>query len=426
MNGQNDHGSHKSRKSSGHSHSHKSGAHSAHGSSSSHAHSGSGSRETHYSHLAERQKKIDQLAQKYVIVEDKDRIEPKPKSQLNRHKKRRSLPLKILRAAAVVIAILLISIAAIWLLLNNIGRWKVMGDQSGVVENDYAVSQDEGKTLDYSGVTYKRNENLVSIALLGVDKEELGTTDGIVGTAGQADTIMVVVFDVKTGDTKIISIPRDSMAIVDLYSTDGSYVGEKTLQICLAHAYGNGTDTSCENVIASIGRLLYGIPINLYASLDLSGISALNDAVGGVTVEALESFGRFKKGDIVTLDGAEAVDYVRHRDTLRLDSDSDRRDRQIQYSRAYVSKAAKQALGSFSVVSSLYNKATYYSYTNVTLSMATYFATTFLSKGVSFDKIYPLRGEIKLGESGLAEFYVDEKLAFETVLEVYYTKEVNG
>ncbi|MCL2508339.1 MAG: LCP family protein [Oscillospiraceae bacterium] len=397
--------------------------HSAHSKSGSHRSSSHGSGRSHHSrspeYIQERQKEIERLAQKYEIVEDTDRSGVQAKGKKKKRKKKKPLYVRIMRTTAIVLAVLLISTAGVWLLLNSIGRWQLSGDSTGVDDNKYAATYDEGKTLVYNGITYKLNENLISIALLGVDKKELGLVANQIGTAGQADTIMIAVIDVKTGDTKIISIPRDSMTEVNLYNVKGEYIGVQNMQICLAYAYGNGTDTSCQNVISSVGRLLYGMPIHLYAALDLSGIAVLNDAIGGVTLTALETYGRFTAGRTVTLDGEEAVQYVRYRDQKRIDSDALRRDRQIQYARTYVSKATRYAVSNFNVVPTLYNTAVNYSHSNVTLSMVTYFATTFLAKGVSFDQVYPLRGEVVMGEE-LVEFNVDERLAFETVLAVYY------
>ena len=241
----------------------------------------------------------------------------------------------------------------------------------------------------------------------------------MIGTAGQADTILVAALDFKTGDLTFISIPRDLMVEVNLYTVSGAYVGVEKMQICLAYAYGNGTNTSCENVITSIERVLYGIPVNFYAALDLEGISVLNDAIDGVTVTALETIGNFKEGETVTLYGDKAVSYVRARNQHDINADTYRRARQIQYIKAFAKKATKYALNNFSVIPNLYSTASAYSHTNLTLSMATYLATTVLPKGVSFDNFVSLKGEMKMGEN-FAEFYYDEHAALETVLDVFY------
>lgn len=321
---------------------------------------------------------------------------------------------------AAVLAVLIIAGLGTVFTLNRIGKSSLdIKDPVGIDKNDYAATYDEGRTVEYNGVKYALNENIVTVACMGVDKEELGTSEGVIGTAGQADTIILAVLDIKTGKTTFISIPRDLMVEVNVYTVSGKYVGVKEMQICLAYAYGNGTDTSCENVATSIERVLYGIPVTLYAALDLDGISPLNDAIDGVTVTSLETIGSFTEGETVTLYGDKAVQYVRERKHYDVNADTYRRARQIQYIKAFVNKGAKYALGNFKVIPNLYNTAAAYSHTNVTLSMVTYLATTVMSKGVSFDNFISLEGEAKMGEE-FAEFYYDEQAALETVLNVFY------
>ena len=72
------------------------------------------------------------------------------------------------------------------------------------------------------------------------------------------------------------------MTDVALYSEGGSYIGTENLQLCLSYAYGDGKALSCDNTVISVSRIFYNIPINSYFSLDLEGIAAVNDSVGGV------------------------------------------------------------------------------------------------------------------------------------------------
>ena len=78
------------------------------------------------------------------------------------------------------------------------------------------------------------------------------------------------------------------MVDVNVCDSAGKFLGTERLQICLAHAYGDGAESSSENLKLSVSRLLFGIPINAYFTLDLDAISILNDAVGGVTVDVID------------------------------------------------------------------------------------------------------------------------------------------
>ena len=172
-------------------------------------------------------------------------------------------------------------------------------DEASIETIDDVVSYDDsGKTVEYKGQKYVYNENIVTAAFLGIDDKSVSVniTDEY-GTAGQADTIMLLIYDTKTGGVSILTVPRDSMVDVDIYSASGNFAGTEEMQICLSFAYGDGGEASCENVIKSIERLLMGIPIDSYFSLRVRGVDALNAAVGGIELTSMESMGQFTKGE---------------------------------------------------------------------------------------------------------------------------------
>ena len=350
-------------------------------------------------------------------------VTEQPKKKRHHHHRHHSHMRPGVKALLIIICIplvLLIAASGTFAVLNIVGRKQINDVSTGVEENKYSVSYDEGKTITYNGNKYKLNENIVTIAGIGIDREEFGLVDDAIGTAGQADAIIIIALNLDSGKISAIMIPRDSMVDVDLYTVSGSYIGVDRMQICLSYAYGDGKVTSCENVLTSVERLLYGIPINLYGVLDIQGIPYLNDTLDGVTVDPLETFGRFTEGQRTTLYGDDAIAYVRSRNTEILNSDSLRRERQIQYIKAFSQKAASSALKDFSIITKLYNTATEYSFTNISLSKLTYLATTLLSKGISFEDIVSLKGELVEGDP-YAEYIVDEEAAFETVLSIFYT-----
>ena len=408
---------------SGSSHSGSSHSSSSHGSSS---HSSSDhSSEHHHHHVSENEERRDALIQKYTFVaEDETPQESEKHHRHHRHSRRfsRRRTIKRVLIALVSIPLALVLIAAsVFGVLNLIGKKQLQKDTGGVQSKlPSAITYDEGKTVEYNGRTYVLNENIVTVAAIGMDRESFGLDDDKIGTAGQADFILIVTMDLKTGVVSSVMIPRDTMVDVDQYTTDGQYVGSKNMQICLSFAYGDGGETSSRNVLASAQRVLYGVPVHLYGVLDLDGIPALNDAIGGVSVTLQENFGGSYAGDRITLHGAQAETFVRSRDTSRMDSDTPRRARQIQYVQAYVDKAIHAAIRDLGVIRRLYNTAMQYAFTNVSLAKVTYIATTLLSKGVSVGEVQTLAGTLQPGDP-YAEYTLDEKAAFETVLNVFYT-----
>ena len=82
----------------------------------------------------------------------------------------------------------------------------------------------------------------------------------------------------------------------------------------------------------------------------------------------------------------------------------------------------------FGTISDLYNTASDYSQTNLTLGNATYLGSLLLSKGITDFESYTLQGEMKASADAVlpdvvhAEFYPDEDNLMQTVLDVFYTQ----
>lgn len=277
---------------------------------------------------------------------------------------------------------------------------------------------DDG-TIEYKGKRYRLNEDIVSICFLGYD----GHGDKP-GKGGQCDSIVVLAFNTKTGAVKGISIPRDSMVTVDAYSGD-SYAGQTTEQICLQYSYGDGGHRSSELTANTVSRVLYGVPISYYLTLDIDGIGPMNDAVGGVTLTPQVAVPMYSiaAGKELTLTGKQAEGYVRHRDDSATGS-VDRSKRQVQYIQAFAAQALARAKQNPASLLDLFNQAQSYIYTNLGVDEFSYLADQVLAHGVSSLEIASLQGEAKLG-TAFSEFYLDSDSVQRAVMDTFYT-EVSG
>lgn len=341
-------------------------------------------------------------------------------SRRHRHRKKHKMPL-VLRIFIVLIAIIFAAVAIIG------GTYLYMrerGHNSLVVE---PANPKYEETIIYNGHTYVYDRNKVAFAFIGVDRESITSNDDtLIGNSGQADTDVVGVIDTNTGEISIITIPRDTMVDIDLYTVGGEFVRTQNMQLCLAYAYGDGGTSSCENVTTAISRILGNVPVEKYFALDLGGIAPLNDAIGGVTVTSLYDFPAegVYKGDTVTIRGDFAETYVRQRNMDSIDASLNRTERQTQYIKAYVEQLRKAVTNDFSVVSQLYNTASEYSQTNISLSEVTYLASVVLSNGVSDFTQYTLDGEMRASDTAtedvFAEYYLDEDSVMDVVVNCFY------
>ncbi|MBR3148675.1 MAG: LCP family protein, partial [Eubacterium sp.] len=342
-------------------------------------------------------------------------------------KKKKSLPTAI-KIAIIILLVLILAFGTVlgtFLVLKNMGKKDIMP----VVTEQTKYEE----IIEYNGHKYKYNENIVSFAFEGIDVRTLQTVDET-DFIGACDANIVVAIDTETGKTNAIVIPRDTMVDVDMYSAKtGLLLKSDKTQLCLAYAYGDGAELSCQNTVDAMSRILNNVPINKYFALDLDGIAPLNDAIGGVEISnSLYAFPDegINIGDPVTLKGDMAEKYVRTRDVDYIEASLNRTERQMQYVRAYANQALPAVVRDFSTVSKLYNIAKNYSRTNLTLSNATYMASLLLSKNIrDFDTVM-LKGEMKSSPAKdlafkdfvYAEFYPDEDFLMQSVLNAFYTQ----
>lgn len=314
---------------------------------------------------------------------------------------------------------------------NAMHATETVGVEKTALESEDVEIEDNGDVIVYKGETYRYNENITSVLCMGVDTEELGEEGSEIGENGQADMLMLAILDTESGDVDLWNISREAMTDVDIYNVDGQYVCTEEKQLCLAYAYGDGKKTSCENTIKSVSRLLYGMPIQSYAVLNLDAIQPMNDAIGGVEVYINEGDvlpAKFKPGTTVHLTGEDVVRYVRYRspgaEGGTLDSNNNRMARQRQYMMKFIQKALEKTKEDITTPVNLFYIAVNgkYMITDLTISKISYLTSVFSKVNFSEDNFWTIPGEIVKGEK-YAEYHVDDKALYEKVLSTFYVKE---
>lgn len=133
---------------------------------------------------------------------------------------------------------------------------------------------------------------------------------------GRADTIILATANKQQNAVEMVSIPRDTK--VDYGNGD---IGK------INASYSNGGPSG---TVSAVEKLMPGVPVDYFISINMEGFKDLVDAVGGITVyndiDLTEVNSKFVKGNI-TLNGTEALQYVRirHEDPR---GDFGRQDRQ--------------------------------------------------------------------------------------------------
>lgn len=338
-------------------------------------------------------------------------------------KDRKSNHIRIIKRIVLVLIIIALILGIVagstFAILRHIGQQSITPTSTGYEE-----------IIEYNGKRYKYNKNVFAMAFLGIDQQELKTSDET-DFVGASDSMIVLTVDLKTGKAKAIALPREIMTEMNTFDEEtGEFRQEETHQLYLAYAYANGGEQSCQNALNSIRRVLLNVSIDKYFALDLDGIKALNDAVGGVILKSKidnKQMG-LESGKVVTLKGDMAETYVRSRSITEVTGSLDRLDRQVQYVESFVSQVAPAVMTDFSTIQRLYNVGSQYSQTNLSLANLTYLASFLTSKGtVSFDT-YTIDGKMdsymddKYEDQAHAAFYPDQDSIMQTVLDVFYTR----
>lgn len=221
-------------------------------------------------------------------------------------------------AIAVVLICAALVYAGVLLGIRTVGNRLERSDAPEPVGSlDGRFTSDE-LTLRYADRTWTyRKRDLTNLLLIGVDWPEMDSPAVSGRYAGQADFLLLVTFDKENRTVSTLQIDRDTMTDIRVYGPFGDYSGIRETQICLSHAYGATAAENCENTVWAASRLLGNIPIDGYLALDMSAITVLNDALGGVTVTLEEDFSAFDphmvRGATITLQGKQAETFVRGR-----------------------------------------------------------------------------------------------------------------
>jgi LCP family protein required for cell wall assembly len=164
----------------------------------------------------------------------------------------------------------------------------------------------------------------VNILVMGMDSNEqrLGSDREDFRT----DTMLLVTVDFNTGQVDMITTPRDSYVAVT------NATGQLFKANSAAYFGGGFTHSGFENACDTISDVFGGIPVDYYVGVNMDGLEALIDAMGGVEYDVDITFagtgGEIRKG-VQHLNGEQVLDYCRVRKGFGTDVDRQQRQRRI-------------------------------------------------------------------------------------------------
>lgn len=369
-------------------------------------------------------KKRDAIAE----LEKEQLLNPE-KLKEKKRKKRRKIALMVLMEVAVLAVIVCVAFQIVRAVgkSNLLSKAQAAPELTPVIASEPLSKEEEEKWqpgwVKYKEKIYAYNEDIMTFLIMGIDKNS-DVKEVAEGTSGgQADALFLAVMNPHDKSINVIGINRNTMTDIDIYNEEGAYVNTITAQIAVQHGFGNGMEESCEYQKKAVQRLFYNLPIHGYAAVNMSAISAVNDAVGGVDVTVLEDLTKkdksLKQGENVHLEGESAYWYVKYRDTNTFGSADMRLARQKQYLTAFIGAAKSAVKNNLSVALDLYQEITPQMVTDVSLDEVSYLAPILVDYSFNEDGFRMPEGETVMGDE-FEEFRIDEEALYELIIDVFY------
>ena len=287
-------------------------------------------------------------------------------------------------------------------------------------ENVVAPTEANRKTVYRDGVAYFPKQNIITLLVMGVDRYGEPVDSGSYNNTGDADMVMLMIFNEDDQSCTVLALNRDSMVKMPVLGLGGKEAGTTVQQLTLAHTYGSGLADSCENVVKTVSDLLYGAQIDYYASMSMDVIPLLNDAVGGVEVNVTEDFSdvdsTIPMGKHI-LTGQQSLYYVQSRKEVGDQRNLSRMQRQEEYLRSFAGALQTKLESSSSFALKTYEKVEKYLVTNCSGTVLSNLLGRFAN--VELTRIVTPEGENIKGDTYM-EFYIDEESLDELILELLY------
>ena len=283
-----------------------------------------------------------------------------------------------------------------------------------------AAETDDPNGLRDNGGRYLKNDAIETVLLMGLDRFGDQPADSV--DAQQADMLLLLILDRNSGTCTPLHINRDTMCTIYQLDAMGEPFMPLNGQICLAHAYGSGGRDSCRNQVRAVSELLYDTPIDHYASVTMDAVGIINNLVGGVTVTVLDDLSALDsalvQGETVTLQGDQALTYVRARMGLADPTNLNRMKRQQQYLTALQQKFTQELAENDDLSRQIVTAVSDDMVSDFTVNSMSNFvdmATTY-----TFTPIREIAGEAVYSEDRSPEFYADEDALYQTVVDLFY------
>ena len=280
---------------------------------------------------------------------------------------------------------------------------------------------EQEQTCVVDGITYRKKTDIVSILVMGVDRDSTQQADGPY-EGGQADFQRLIVVDTANKTVQQLKIDRDTITDVVMLGYLGSPIGTQKMQISLAHGFGDGKEESCAYARQAVEALLGEGTVDFYLAMNLDGIPTLNDLVGGVTVTLEDDFSALDpemiQGATLTLHGKQAEYFVRNRMNIGEGTNEARMLRQEAYLSQLFTQLRQQFEQEKQRTAEVLDALADYMVTD--MPRGRMINEVWAARDYTVEQPLALEGEHKVAEDGFMEFYPEESSVQQAVLELFW------
>lgn len=222
-----------------------------------------------------------------------------------------------------------------------------------------------------------KNKDEILFLLLGIDTYDITKVSG-----ERTDTMILTSFNFKTGDIKMMSIPRDTKV----------KIGNKTDQINHAHVFG-GIDLTMETV-----RNFLGVDVEHFIKLDYRAVEEIVESIGGVDIDVPR---RMKYDDSTkgkefhvdlqkgpqTLNGDQAIQFLRWRKNNNGVGYPEGDVGRVKAQQMFLKELVKQTLKPKNILKLDKLAKTYFEYVDTNIPLDTVIKTAWAARKVDIDNM---------------------------------------
>jgi LCP family protein required for cell wall assembly len=361
----------------------------------------------------------DQQSQKKHLRKTNNRKEAHAQQTISRRKQRFRMNL----ITGIFVGIFVLAVGGIF---YNLYKSRSGYQSTGAGENSGTGAY---RHVTYQDKQYEYNTRVTTILYVGIDSLDKLESSKVYGQAPRSDAFVLAVLDEYSHTMTMVALNRNTMTDIQQYDLSGNKTSKVNKQLAYAFAEGEGGKESCKNTVSTISSLLGNIPIDYYAVMNRDAIPYMNELAGGVTVtvpddELAGEYPELYKGNTVTLDGEQAVSFLRYRDTDIAYSNSNRMERQKTYVNAFINTVKSSVKDNAEDTWEKINDSGINDYMMTDIKRNQYINLINSLNNVDLDNTeYYMPDGTNDNSKELEEFYVDETALYEKILDICYLEE---